>query len=122
MMFTSRMLEQLLERVTKASRVAVVGASGNLKYRGRGGEIDAHDVVFRINGPPVVGYEAEAGSRTDVRVGWDWALDAAMAGRAKKHTYTATELVVCVKKCDPGLLWWVLPKRMPKSCPRPLLY
>ena len=115
MMADDGMLEQLLERVRSTSRVAVVGASGNLKYRGRGGEIDAHDVVVRINGPPIVGYEAEVGERTDVRVGWDWALDAALANHQANHRYTATELVVCAKKCDPGMLWWVLPTITPKA-------
>ena len=43
---------------TSHSRVAIVASSGNLKYRGLGPEIDAHDVVVRVNNAPLVGHWA----------------------------------------------------------------
>ena len=46
----------------------------NTSHR-RGAEIDAHDVVFRFNFAPTIGYERSAGSRTTVRVmgrSWVW--------------------------------------------------
>ena len=46
---------------------AVVGSSGILKGSGNGAEIDKHDVVLRMNLAPVAGYEADVGSRTDIR-------------------------------------------------------
>jgi hypothetical protein len=43
---------------------AVVGASGNLRGSGFGREIDAHDVVMRINLAPTHGFEEDVGGRT----------------------------------------------------------
>ena len=42
--------------------IAVVGSSGNLLFRGRGPEIDAHDVVIRVNGATTAGYEHDVGA------------------------------------------------------------
>ena len=53
--------EPLLRRVHDTC--AVVGSSGNLLNYEFGAEIDAHDIVFRINLPPMKGYEKYVGSR-----------------------------------------------------------
>ena len=42
---------------------ALVGSSYSLKKKKYGAEIDAHDVVVRINDPPVKGYESHVGRR-----------------------------------------------------------
>lgn len=62
-----RMVRQNMDSRT---RIAVVGSSGNLLYRGRGAEIDEHDIVIRTNGPVLKGYEHDVGYRTDIRVAW----------------------------------------------------
>ena len=41
-----------------------------MRASGLGGEIDAHDVVVRVNNAKLSGYAADVGSRTDVRVAW----------------------------------------------------
>lgn len=38
-----------------------VGNGGGLKLKQQGGEIDAHNVVIRFNGGPVVGFEKYVG-------------------------------------------------------------
>lgn len=60
----------LAERVTdKSVRVAVVGNSGCETGKGRGREVDAHDIVIRFNAAPNHdGFRADYGSRTDVHV------------------------------------------------------
>ena len=57
--------------LNKFSTLAVVGSSGSLKYASHGEEIDAHDVVVRINGAPSAdtGWTADIqaiGNRTDM--------------------------------------------------------
>jgi len=47
---------------------AVVGNGGGLKLKQQGGEIDAHNVVIRFNGGPVVGFEKYVGRRTTWRL------------------------------------------------------
>ncbi|KAK7898792.1 hypothetical protein WMY93_019645 [Mugilogobius chulae] len=47
---------------------AVVGNSGNLKGSNYGRQIDAHDVVIRMNMGRTAGYEVDAGSKTTHRV------------------------------------------------------
>jgi hypothetical protein len=47
---------------------AVVGSGGSLWRSGLGKEIDAHDVVLRVNQAPTVGYESHVGRRTHVRL------------------------------------------------------
>ena len=46
---------------------AVVGGSGILKQHPRGGEIDQHEAILRVNNCPVGGFEDLVGSRTSVR-------------------------------------------------------
>ena len=57
-------------RVHRGSRIAVVGSSGNLLYRGHGRDIERHDVIVRVNGACVFGYRDDVGQRTDWRVAW----------------------------------------------------
>lgn len=64
----------LLAAATNATRVVVVGSSGSLRGRGRGAFVDGHDIVVRVNGAPVGGYEDDVGNRTDVRVAWEGGL------------------------------------------------
>lgn len=47
---------------------AVVGNSGNLLLASYGKEIDAHDVVFRVNQGPTRGYERHTGTKTHFRL------------------------------------------------------
>lgn len=47
---------------------AVVGNSGNLKGSKYGSQIDAHDIVIRMNGGITRGYEEDVGRRTTYRV------------------------------------------------------
>lgn len=54
-------------QITKHTRVAVVGSSGNLLNRGLGAEIDAHDAVIRINAAATQRYESDVGNQTDTR-------------------------------------------------------
>lgn len=60
----------LLRRISSATKIAVVGSSGNLLYRNHGHEIDAAKLVIRINGAITEGYENDVGHSTDIRVGW----------------------------------------------------
>jgi len=62
-------LALLLHRWKNAS-IAVVGSSGNLRYRGHGAEIDSHDIVVRINAATTHGFEEDVGNRTTMRVSW----------------------------------------------------
>jgi len=47
---------------------AVVGSSPRMLGRKFGNDIDAHDAVIRFNTATVKGFEADLGSRTDVRI------------------------------------------------------
>ena len=57
-----------LARLFVGRRVAVVGSSGNLLRRGLGTQIDAHDLVIRVNSPVLAGYERDVGVKTSLRV------------------------------------------------------
>lgn len=88
-------VQSLLRRLGASSRIAVVGSSGNLLYRGFGAEIDTHDVTFRANAPPLSGFAADVGTQIDVRVGWDGGIaDAGDAGLIGPR-----ETTVCCKLC-----------------------
>jgi hypothetical protein len=47
---------------------AVVGGAGFLRHQRLGAEIDAHELVVRINLSPVAGFEPVVGSKTTVRI------------------------------------------------------
>lgn len=46
---------------------ALVSSSSALRGRKLGGEIDAHEIVMRLNNAPTKGHEPDVGSRTSVR-------------------------------------------------------
>ena len=48
---------------------AIVGSSGSLLGQGLGTMIDKYDAIFRMNGAPHQGFQADVGNRTTVRVG-----------------------------------------------------
>ncbi|XP_078688468.1 CMP-N-acetylneuraminate-beta-galactosamide-alpha-2,3-sialyltransferase 2-like [Branchiostoma floridae x Branchiostoma belcheri] len=50
--------------LTGCLRCAVVGNSGNLRQSNYGEEIDAYDLIFRINEAPTKGWEKDVGHRT----------------------------------------------------------
>ena len=58
---------KLLKLSRRLRTCAVVGGSGILRQHPRGGEIDAHEAIFRVNNCPVGGFEGLVGSRTSVR-------------------------------------------------------
>jgi hypothetical protein len=49
-------------------RCALVGNAQRMLLRESGREIDAHDVVLRLNNAPTIGYERFVGSRTTHRL------------------------------------------------------
>jgi hypothetical protein len=61
-------IAQLIDLVSKSSRVALVGNAPTLLGLGKGSEIDGFDLIVRCNFPDVLGYETDVGSRTDVVV------------------------------------------------------
>ncbi|KAF8645032.1 hypothetical protein HU200_066237 [Digitaria exilis] len=63
---SSNVLSGLLGR--RFHTCAVVGNSGILLGSGRGAQIDAHDVVIRLNNAPVVGFVSDVGARTSLTV------------------------------------------------------
>lgn len=57
--------EHFLDRSSsRCRRCAVIGNSGNLRQSQYGQEIDAHDLVFRMNKAPTKGFESDVGSKT----------------------------------------------------------
>ncbi len=64
-------VETKYEDYIKDKSIAIVGNGGGCIGRGKGAEIDAHDIVIRFNNYPQKGYEPDYGSRTNVwiRVG-----------------------------------------------------
>ncbi|XP_058030692.1 CMP-N-acetylneuraminate-beta-galactosamide-alpha-2,3-sialyltransferase 1 [Ahaetulla prasina] len=57
--------EHFLDRSSsRCRRCAVIGNSGNLRQSHYGQEIDAHDLVFRMNKAPTKGFESDVGSKT----------------------------------------------------------
>ena len=80
--------------ITPRSRVAVVGSSGTLLYRGHGRAIDGHDVVIRANAPVLVGYEHDVGQRTHARVVFGGATWGGFGDAVKRDVVSREELVV----------------------------
>lgn len=59
--------EETFKNLIKYRKVAIVGSGPQELGRGRGGEIDGHDVVIRINASPVNGKTSvDYGTKTDV--------------------------------------------------------
>ena len=52
----------------RQKRCAVVGSADVLRLDPRGAEIDAHDLVWRLNNAPTKGWEKAVGARTSLRV------------------------------------------------------
>ncbi|XP_066290500.1 CMP-N-acetylneuraminate-beta-galactosamide-alpha-2,3-sialyltransferase 2-like [Branchiostoma lanceolatum] len=50
--------------LTGCLRCAVVGNSGNLRQSNYGEEIDGYDLIFRMNGAPIKGWEKDVGNKT----------------------------------------------------------
>jgi hypothetical protein len=57
---------KLFEKVLEGKSVAVVGNGPSEIGKGKGAEIDSHDVVIRFNNYRTTGYEKDYGSRTDI--------------------------------------------------------
>ncbi|CAN6344429.1 unnamed protein product [Urochloa humidicola] len=55
-----------LGRARRFPTCAVVGNSGILLGSGRGAQIDAHDLVVRLNNARVAGYAADVGAKTSI--------------------------------------------------------
>ncbi|XP_069039549.1 alpha-N-acetyl-neuraminyl-2,3-beta-galactosyl-1,3-N-acetyl-galactosaminide alpha-2,6-sialyltransferase [Lepisosteus oculatus] len=49
-------------------RCALVSSSGRMQNSGHGGDIDRADCVIRMNNAPTLGYEADVGHKTTLRV------------------------------------------------------
>ena len=59
------------EKLIHGKTVAVVGNGPSEVGKGKGSEIDAHDIVIRLNNYRTQGFEADYGSKTDIWVrGW----------------------------------------------------
>ena len=91
------MLDALRSRVSRNSRIAVVGSSGNLLHRGHGPAIDAHDVIVRMNSAGVVGFEKDVGKHTSLRIGWNQGF----VDASRKNVIGADELLILTQ---PNLL------------------
>lgn len=58
----------VLDKILNSKRIGVVGNGSSIKNLQKGSEIDACDMVIRINFARVSGFERFAGSRTDLMV------------------------------------------------------
>ena len=75
--------------ITRDTRIAVVGSSGNLIDQRHGANIDKHDVIIRMNSAGFKGHEVDVGSRTDLRVGWGQGMPPVVVNTSsRKHTQT----------------------------------
>ena len=70
--FSERHVADLRNRswreVPRGRTCAVVGSSSSLLERALGAEIDAADVIIRVNEAPIAGFEEDVGMRTTLRV------------------------------------------------------
>lgn len=80
--------------ITSKTRVAVVGSSGNLLYRGNGPSIDEHDVVFRANAPMLGGYQQDVGHSTHVRVVFGGVSWGGFGDARKRKVLSPDEVVI----------------------------
>lgn len=60
--------KKLEEVIRSAKSIAIVGNGSSHLHKGRGCEIDEHDVVVRFNNFKINGFEADYGSKTDIWV------------------------------------------------------
>ena len=86
------------------TRIAVVGSSGNLLYRKHGAEIDAHDVIFRINAPLTNGFEEDVGHELTIR----FATDLPIQNADENHQIRPTSLPYALSLAGQGSLNSVL--------------
>jgi len=83
------------------SSCAVVGNSGVLLGRGHGPDIDRHDVVLRVNSPPLDGHIADVGRRTTVttlnpsQYTWPWRGHTSWLDRMDHQGRPAVVLTMC---------------------------
>lgn len=86
-------------RLPHMGTCAVVGSSGVMKLHQHGQEIDAADMVLRFNAAPVVGFEAQVGSKDTMRLVNERVLDEWIHGEnvnlLKEGTIYATSCTVC---------------------------
>ncbi len=60
--------EDIFEKLVQGKSVAIVGNGPSEANRGRGAEIDSHDIVIRFNNYATAGFERDYGSKTDIWV------------------------------------------------------
>jgi len=60
--------ESIFEKLVQGKSVAIVGNGPSEINRGRGAEIDSHDIVIRFNNYATAGFERDYGSKTDIWV------------------------------------------------------
>ena len=58
--------DNVLEKVLKGKRIAIVGNGPSEVGKNKGKEIDEHDIVIRFNNFRIKGFEADYGTRTDI--------------------------------------------------------
>jgi hypothetical protein len=60
--------EKIFEKLLEGKTVAIVGNGPSELRKGKGAEIDAHDIVIRINNYTIDGFENDYGTKTDIWV------------------------------------------------------
>ena len=86
---------------------AVVGSSGHLLRNRHGRDIDASDMVFRVNAAPTHGFEPYVGSRTDLRI-WgarhDFGVDWGGMDNSSTNIAFYCQPVAWIGRCWHGIL------------------
>ena len=97
-------ISEAIRRDGKAAHptIVVVGSSGGLSGSRLGQSIDGHHVIVRINEAPIVGYEQDVGSRTDMLVANPVALRA--VGRPAPMERVRSLIMVRAQTVD-GTAW-----------------